>query len=48
MVALAQTFSRLSGRDVDVESLKAVVALSSTGLLISFFLIIWGLDVVPF
>ncbi len=48
MTALVQTISRLSGRSVDVESLKAVVGRSCTGLLISFFLIIWGLGVVLF
>jgi hypothetical protein len=48
MIALAQTISRLSSRGVEIGSLKAVVARSVTGLLISFVLIIWGLGVILF
>jgi hypothetical protein len=47
MVALAQTLSRISGVDVDVESLKAVVALAGVGLLVSLLFIIYGLEVLP-
>jgi hypothetical protein len=47
MVALARTLARISGTDVDVESLKAVVAFSGCGLLISLFFMIYGLDVIP-
>ena len=47
MVALARTLSRMSGLDVDVESLKAVIALSGCGLLISLLFIIRGLDLLP-
>jgi hypothetical protein len=45
MTALARTISRLSGTDIDVELLKAVVAVSCVGLFVSLLLIIHGLDV---
>ena len=47
MVALARTLSRISGMDVDVASLKAVVTFASVGLLISLLFAIYGLDVLP-
>ena len=47
MVALARTLSRISGVDVDVESLKAVVAVSCVGLFLSLLFIIYGLDILP-
>jgi len=43
MTALAQAISRLSGVDIDLATLRAVVTFSSVGLLISVLLIIWGL-----
>jgi hypothetical protein len=46
MVALARTLARISGTDVDVESLKAVVAFACVGLFISLLFIIYGLDVI--
>lgn len=48
MTALAQAISRLSGFDVDVESLKVVVGFCSVGLLVSVLLIIWGLEPAAF
>lgn len=48
MTALAQAISRLSGFDVDVESLKVVVGFCSVGLLASVLLIIWGLEPAAF
>jgi uncharacterized MnhB-related membrane protein len=42
--ALARALSRVSGVDVDVESLKAVIAFSAVGLLISLLFIIFGFD----
>ena len=47
MVALARALSRMSGVDVDVESLKAVIAFAGVGLLVSLMFIIYGLDVLP-
>jgi hypothetical protein len=47
MAALARTLSRVSGIDVDVESLKAVIAVSCVGLFTSLLFIIHGLDVIP-
>jgi hypothetical protein len=47
MVALARALSRASGVDVDVESLKAVIALAGVGLLVSLMFIIYGLDILP-
>jgi hypothetical protein len=47
MVALARTLSRVSGIDIDVESLKAVVAVSCVGLFVSLLFIIYGLDLLP-
>ena len=45
MTALAHTLSRLTGRDVDVESLKTVVIFSGIGLLASLLVIeTYGLD----
>jgi len=48
MTALAQAISRLSGFDVDVASLKAVLAFCGVGLLISLVFILSGLDPFPF
>ena len=47
MAALARTLSHVSGIDVDIESLKAVVAFSCFGLLVSLFIIMYVLDVLP-
>ena len=47
MVALARTISRITGMDVEVESLKAALAFAGVGLLISLFLAIYGLDLIP-
>ena len=47
MVAPARTLSRVSGVDVDVESLKAVVAVCCVGLFVSLLFIIYGLDILP-
>ena len=47
MVALARTLSRISGVDVDLELLKAVVAVSCVGLFVSLLFIIYGLDILP-
>jgi hypothetical protein len=47
MTTLARTLSRVSVVDVDVESLKAVVAVSCIGLFVSLLFIIYGLDVIP-
>ena len=45
MTALAQALSRLTGTDVDVESLKAVLIFSGIGLLASLIAIeAYGLD----
>jgi hypothetical protein len=42
--ALARAISRVSGVDVDTESLKVVVTFSSLGLLLSFLFIIFGFE----
>ena len=47
MLAVARALSRVSGLDVDVESLKAVVAFSCIGLLVSLLLMISGLEIFP-
>ena len=47
MTAFAKALSRVMEIDVDVESLKAVVAFSCIGLLVSLLLIIYGLDLLP-
>ena len=47
MAALARTLSSVSGIDVDVESLKAVVAVSCVVLFTSLLFVIHGLDVIP-
>jgi hypothetical protein len=47
MATIARTLSRVSGIDVDVESLKAVVAVSSIGLLVSLLFAMYGFDVLP-
>jgi len=45
MTALAQSLSRLTGTDVDVESLKAVLIFCGIGLLTSLLAIeTYGLD----
>jgi hypothetical protein len=48
MTALAQAISRLSGFDVDAESLKVVVGFCGVGLLISVIFILWGLEPAAF
>lgn len=47
MTAVAKALSRMTGIDVDVESLKAAVAFSCIGLLVSLLLIIIGFDLLP-
>jgi hypothetical protein len=44
---LLEHFLGVSVVDVDVESLKAVVAVSCVGLFVSLLFIIYGLDVIP-
>jgi hypothetical protein len=48
MTALAQAISRLSGVDIDLNTLRAVVTFCSVGLLLSVLLIIWGLTPIAF
>jgi hypothetical protein len=47
MTTLPRTLSRVSGVDIDVESLKAVVAVYCVGLFVSLLFIIYGLDLLP-
>ena len=48
MTALAHTLSRVSGIDIDVESLKTVAMFSGAGLLLSVAVCLtYGLDLSP-
>jgi hypothetical protein len=47
MTTLARALSRVSGIDIDAESLKAAVAVSSVGLLVSLLFIIYRLELLP-
>jgi hypothetical protein len=47
MTAVARALSRMTGIDIDVESLRAVVAFSCIGLIVSLLFIIYGFDLLP-
>lgn len=48
MIAIAKALSRVSGTEVDVESLKTVAMFCGVGLLASLlFLVTYGLDLGP-
>jgi hypothetical protein len=47
MTALAQAISRLSGIDVDVGSLKAILLFCAAGLFISLLFVTYGFDLSP-
>ena len=44
MIAIAQALSRLTGTDVDAESLTPVLAFCCIGLAVTFFAKTYGLD----
>ena len=47
MATLARVLSRISGTDVDVKTLKAIVVFCAVGLFLSLCLASYGLDLSP-
>jgi len=47
MAAIARVLSRVSGTQVDVESLKTIVMFCGVGLFVSLLLATYGLDLSP-
>jgi hypothetical protein len=47
MAALARTLSRVSGTNVDVETLKTIIIFCGVGLTLSLILASYGLDLSP-
>jgi hypothetical protein len=47
MAAIARALTRISGTQVEVESLKIIAMFCGTGLLISLLLATYGLDLSP-
>jgi hypothetical protein len=44
MAALARALSRATGIEIDIDSLRAIVILCGTGLLLSLLFILYGAD----
>ncbi len=44
MAAIAQAFSRVSGIQVDIETLKSIAIFCGVGLSVSLLLVSYGLD----
>lgn len=48
MAALVQAISRLSGIDIDLDTLRSIATFCGVGLLILVLLIIWGVAPIAF
>ena len=44
MAAIAKALSRISGTDVDIETLKTIIIFCGVGLMVSLMLMSYGVD----